>query len=246
MEFLQQDAVSHGAVFHFQKNITDIRWAADRAEVTTAEGERFIGHQIIITVPVAVLNSGTITFTPEPVQHLQALRRIETGGVIKFLVEFTDKFWEQSHPAGGHTMHDLHFLFSDAFVPTWWTQNPASSTLLSGWLSGPATKSLRKPDHELLEEALKSLAYIFNCTEVYLQQHIRTAKIFNWVADPFARGAYAYKSVGNEEAIKTLANPVKDILYFAGEAYYNGPEMGTVEAAIASGKFTAENILQKK
>jgi len=246
MEFLHHKCTEQGVVFHFQNNVTHIRHTEDYVEVTTAEGERYIGRKLVITVPVAVLNAGAVTFVPEPIQHLQALRRIETGGVIKFLIEFTSRFWERSQPDEGYVMPDLHFLFSDAYVPTWWTQNPAQSTLLSGWLSGPVTKHLRKGDHELLQEAFRSLAYIFNCTEVYLRQHIRNAKVFNWVTDPFARGAYAYKSVGNDEALKILAVPVDDKLYFAGEAYYNGPEMGTVEAALASGTTIAEKILAEK
>jgi len=33
-----------------------------------------------------------------------------------------------------------------------------------------------------------------------------------------------------------LTKPVEQTLYFASEAYYEGAEMGTVEAALASGE----------
>jgi monoamine oxidase len=57
-------------------------------------------------------------------------------------------------------------------------------------------------------------------------------------------GAYGYATVENSAAKKILSSPVSDTLYFAGEALYEGPEMGTVEAALASGQKVAQEILK--
>jgi hypothetical protein len=62
------------------------------------------------------------------------------------------------------------------------------------------------------------------------------------VNDPFARGAYAYKTIDTLQVIEVLSEPVEDTIYFAGEAYYSGPEMGTVEAALASGESVASKM----
>ncbi|HET7179358.1 MAG TPA: FAD-dependent oxidoreductase, partial [Chryseosolibacter sp.] len=63
-----------------------------------------------------------------------------------------------------------------------------------------------------------------------------------WVADPFAGGAYAFATVETPNARALLTRPVQDTLYFAGEALYSGPAMGTVEAALVSGREVAARM----
>ena len=41
------------------------------------------------------------------------------------------------------------------------------------------------------------------------------------------------------EALAVLRRPGSDGIFFSGEALYAGPDMGTVEAALASGRETA-------
>ena len=76
--------------------------------------------------------------------------------------------------------------------------------------------------------------YLLACSEFELQKRVRAIKIIDWTSDPFAGGAYAYRSVGAKGALAIVANPVEDTLYFAGEAYHDGAAMGTVEAALES------------
>ena len=113
---------------------------------------------------------------------------------------------------------------------------------MTGWLSGPVTKRVKLDDGELLEEGIKALGYIFDCSVDIVRSKIRSAKVINWVNDPFARGAYAYKTMDTPHVIETLSMPLEDTVYFAGEAYYAGPEMGTVEAALASGEGVATRM----
>jgi monoamine oxidase len=65
----------------------------------------------------------------------------------------------------------------------------------------------------------------------------------NWVSDPYSYGAYAYTTVETVEARRVMLTPIADTLYFAGEAFYEGTAMGTVEAALVSGKQVAAKIL---
>jgi hypothetical protein len=45
------------------------------------------------------------------------------------------------------------------------------------------------------------------------------------------------------EAQSVLRKPTHDAIFFSGEALYAGPDMGTVEAALASGQETAQTIM---
>ena len=141
-------------------------------------------------------------------------------------------------------MPGLNFLFSDAFVPTWWTQKPNDIPLLTGWLAGPIVQTIQQDDSSLFTEAIKSLAYLFGRQPDHLLKEIRSARVVNWSADEYSRGAYAYKTLQTAAAIKTFSDPVENTIFFAGEGLYDGAEMGTVEAALASGRAAAEIILK--
>ncbi|MDB5260729.1 MAG: FAD-dependent oxidoreductase, partial [Adhaeribacter sp.] len=127
----------------------------------------------------------------------------------------------------------------------WWTQLPDETPLLTAWLAGPPAEKYKDlPDHDLIAEALTNLANIFNTTVVVLQEYLKASVVFNWAADPFARGAYAYATVAAAEAQEIVARPIAGTLYFAGEGLYRGHAMGTVEAALASGFDAAQELLR--
>ena len=115
--------------------VTAIQWTKGNASIYIQHGEVFQGRKIIITIPPAVLKSSQLTFSPQIPSHMAAIQKIQTGGVIKFLVEFHERYWENENE-GSRKMTNLHFLFSDADVPTWWSQNPSPFPLLTGWLDG--------------------------------------------------------------------------------------------------------------
>jgi monoamine oxidase len=242
MEHMFNQCKTAGVTFYFSMVVKEIYWQNGKATVIAEGGERFDAEKLIITIPPAVLKTNAVQFFPEMPEQQKAIQKIETGGVIKFLVEFTEEVWEKGDSKEFRKFPDAHFIFSDAYVPTWWTQNPSELPLLTGWLSGPSSLSLKLNDEELLNEGIRSLGYIFDCPDNIVRSKIRAAKVVNWVNDPFAKGAYAYKTVETTQVIKLLSQPVEDTVYFAGEAYYHGPEMGTVEAALVTGEEVAGKI----
>ncbi len=77
-----------------------------------------------------------------------------------------------------------------------------------------------------------------------MRQMLTACKVFNWADSKFAQGAYSYATPATKKALSILQTPVNNRLYFAGEAIYNGEHPGTVEAAFASGKRAAGQIMQ--
>jgi monoamine oxidase len=67
--------------------------------------------------------------------------------------------------------------------------------------------------------------------------------VHDWQADPFARGAYSYVTVGGDKARSALAEPLADTLFFAGEAADTEGEAGTVAGALQSGARAARQVL---
>jgi monoamine oxidase len=153
------------------------------------------------------------------------------------VLEFQTAFWQERLP-------ELEFLLSDAPVPTWWCQLPDTPTQLTGWLAGPAAQRLHSAsDEALLTLALNSLAQVLATPLTALRAQLRASYVRNWAAEAHTYGAYSYPTVGAPAARATLAAPVADTLFFAGEAVYNGPAAGTVEAALVSGRQAARAML---
>jgi monoamine oxidase len=169
-----------------------------------------------------------------------AAPHIGFGNVVKFLLRFATPWWTT---AATQDLRDLSFLLSGARVPTWWTQYPAGHAVLTGWFAGPRADTVASLDETaLIDMGLASLAEIFERSAADLKGELVAARAINWGNDRFARGAYSYATPTTRAAQARLAGR-HDAVMFSGEALYGGPDMGTVEAALASGLETARTIL---
>lgn len=220
--------------------VTTIKHFSGHVEVISSDGKSYLGRKVVITIPPSVFRMNEIEISPPVPSHFNALNKIETGGVIKILVEFHQVIWEEN---GFRKMHNLHFIFSDAFIPTWWTQPHQTTPILTGWLSGPRAMTCALTEDELCEKAYESLAYVFNVSVAELKMQVRAIAAINWVTDPFSRGGYVYRTPESQHAFTTLRTPVDNKIFFAGESLFSGTEMGTVEAALSSGKQVALDVL---
>jgi hypothetical protein len=72
------------------------------------------------------------------------------------------------------------------------------------------------------------------------------ARAMNWGIDPFAGGAYSYVNPQTQEApLAGLASPNGEAIFFCGEAFYRGKDVGTVEAALISELETARTARRR-
>lgn len=249
VESLVEQLKAAGGELRLSTEVQEVRWSAGSVEIQCAGGQTFRAARALLTLPLGVLQAeegtpGYVRFSPEIPAYRAAATALGVGPVIKFLLEFTDAFWLTPSDAVGHPMPEMGFLFSDAAVPTWWSQLPGNRPLLTGWVAGPAAAALRETSEaELLTLALNSLAYLFTSTPEFLRQQLCAHCVVNWGADPYARGAYTYATVGAAAAHQVLQQPIADTLYFAGEGIYTGPHTGTVEAALVSGEAVATLLL---
>lgn len=243
LDYMLKGVLASGGHLRLSYVVKRIAWIRGRVEVVSVNGEIFEAEKVLVTVPVSVLKSRKIVFDPPLVSYGNALEDIEMGSAIKFLFEFEASFWEEGKFAG-RKMEQMSFMFSDAKVPTWWTQLPNKVPLLTGWLAGPSLDKMQRDDYTLLEDAVESLAYIFNCHVEQIHRLTKASRVVNWKQDPYAGGAYAYTTLKTESALEVLLTPVDQTIFLAGEAYYQGSEMGTVEAALASGEEAARKILE--
>ena len=237
--YLASECRRHGAALHLGAAVAAIDEVCEAAVVCCRDGARFVADAAVLSVPLPLLSA--IILPPTARERAAAAADIGFGNVVKILFRFTTRWW-----AGysGRDLSDLSFLISDATVPTWWTQHPDEYPVLTGWFAGPkADRVSSLTEAELIDMGLASLAEIFKLPKDRIRRNLVASRAINWGNDPFARGAYSYSTPRTREAQSLLSRPNTDAIFFSGEALYAGPDMGTVEAALASGQETAQAIL---
>jgi monoamine oxidase len=227
----------------------------------------FAASHVIVTLPISLLKKpdsevAAIRFTPElPTEKRAAIEALPMGNVLKINLLFRDRFWEAvkrwDENANQVDFRDAAFFHCPgAPLPTWWTQLPMRAPLLVGWTGGPNAERIMQAagygkqtagqsgddNSYLINQAIESLARIFNLSRNEIEAQLQASYIHNWSADPFTRGAYAYVPVNGLDDQRILAQPVAEKLFFAGEATSIG-HIGTVHGAIQSGQRAAREIL---
>lgn len=250
--YLAGEVTKHGGNILFCKIAKQVKWSKRGVEVKTAGGEIYVAAKLLVAVPLGVLRAepsepAAISFDPGIPDHQKALHQIGFGSVVKILLEFDRAFWkdEHIHNLTGKDPKNIGFVLSDEAIPVWWTQIPRQSKVLTSWLSGPAAETKKAlSENEFLALSLASLSKIFKQDLDELKRLLVASRIVNWTTEPFTLGSYDYDMLGSAAARNVVAKPIANTLFFAGEYAYGGPAMGTVEAALTSGKEIADKIIK--
>jgi len=204
-------------------------------------------RRAIVTLPLGVLElppraQGAVRFTPPLTEKRPALEGLASGAVIKAALLFRTPFWEELDAA---RYRDVSFFHSpEAAFPTFWSALPERAPLLIAWAGGPnAARLSGAATPEIVRQAVTSLESVFGA-RAGIEERLAAAWVHHWQQDPFARGAYSYVAVGGHGARRALAEPLRDTLYFAGEATDYEGEHGTVAGALQSGERAARELLR--
>src|SRR5215204_166631 len=245
IDYMVYGFLASGGMINYETAAKEIKWSEGKVKVTEQTGKIFTAAKAVITLPLGILqNSSKVKFSPEIPDVRKAINSLGFGTVIKVVLNFKEQVWRAATNIDSVKKSDPGFIFSDAIIPTWWTQIPEKNGMITGWLAGPKAASLKdESDEKIFGVALESLAVILQIPRKTLQSKLLGSCIHNWSADEFSNGAYSYETIHSKNAKTIITTPVKDTLYFAGESCYKGSDSGTVEAALVSGEETAKKIL---
>jgi monoamine oxidase len=248
-----ENALSGAVDVRLSTRVREVQWKKGEVVATceTSTGAALPSiraSRAIITLPLPALQKDQVKFSPALPAKRDAARKLEMGPIVKLLINFREAFWEREKipNAKGEKLPPLTFMHStSAAVPTWWTQLPVKTTVLTGWAGGPKADQLshRKPE-EVLSKGLDSLAEMTGFPRSEIESLVQGYHIADWQADAFSGGAYSYVPVKAGDARKELAAPVEDTLFFAGEATHFEGQSGTVAGALATGTRAAEELLK--
>jgi monoamine oxidase len=237
IDFLAAECRRHGAAISFGCVVSAIDEKDGAVVVRCTNGDVHACDRVIVTVPLPLLRDIALPVAARAKAAMAC--DIGFGSVIKILLRFTRPWWREAKL----DLADMTFLLSDQTIPVWWTCYPEQRPVLTGWFGGPRTAELAHLDRQgLIDAGLESLAAIFALPREEIARDLVAAEAMNWAQDRFARGAYSWATPATREAQTILARADGPVL-FSGEALYRGRDMGTVEAALASGLGTAGMIL---
>lgn len=218
--------------------VEQIAWKRGDVRVAAA-GRQFQAGRAIVTLPLGVLQAGSVRFDPEPAILQPALEALEMGSAARIVMRFRRPFWEDNE----ELRHAAFLHGDDPWMPVWWTALPMRAPLITGWSGGPRAESAQSDPADWVARSLESLGRLLGRPATELEPELQSWRAHNWLSDPYSCGAYSYVRVGGVAAQRRFGEPVEDTLYFAGEAVNSDGHIGTVHGAIASGERAANSIV---
>ncbi len=253
-EFLMRRILAGKGIFALETQVQSIRWQRGRVDVEcTSKGKsrRFQARQVLITLPLGVLQADAVQFSPRPAAIFGAASRMRMGNVMRATMLFGSRFWteaasEKEDEELRKELRHLSFLYAQGSQPAvWWTAHPLAAPTMTAWTGGPRAADFDGLDGEQLKERLlASLAAIFSRSVDELRGELIRCSSHDWGRDPFSLGSYSYAAVGGVNAAAEMSEPVEDTLYFAGEHTDTTGHWGTVHGAMRSGLRAAAQLLE--
>jgi monoamine oxidase len=191
---------------------------------------------VIVTAPTTVLAAGNIVFTPElPSAYTQAFHNLPFGLVDKFGIAFKSDVFGETPANTVITRHEDTDRFGMALVKL------AGKPMMNLFVAEDLAHELEKGG----EEAFTAYAQEF-LTATYGSEApaaIDHTVIHPWGMDPLTMGSYSAAKVGKVSARTTLATPIDDRLYFAGEAITTTAH-SSLHGAFLTGQAAAQGIAE--
>jgi monoamine oxidase len=211
-------------------------WGPDGVVLRSREGREISARAAVSTLPVGVLQSGAVRFTPDlPESKRSALKRIGMGPVVKLLLRFAEPFWPGwaaniGCGTGPVTLYWPVFYGAEGKPP-----------VLLAYATGPrAARLSAASEDEATQIVVSDLARLFPRAEP--RRALVDSRRVDWAKDPFSRGGYTFLRPGGAGARALLAATDTPPLFWAGSATAWSPIAATVEAAYASGLRAAAEV----
>ena len=224
-------------VVHLSTPVTSIDWSGDGVVVHSNRSE-FGARSAILTVPVGVLQQGTVEFHPPlPGRKLAAIRGIQSGGTIRVIAEFGRPWWEDTvgsvpyfRSAAPSPFRTVVALQSDG-------QGPPS---LAAGIAYPHARDLSGDPDRVRSLFLDELREMF--PRIDPESELVSLEIVDWASDPWTMGTQSCVPVGGHQLRADLAAPTPP-LFWAGEATHTRGLAACVHGALETGRRSAIEVL---
>jgi monoamine oxidase len=213
-----------------------IDWSErNRIEIRTAKG-LLVTRTVIVTVSTGVLMSDKLKFEPElPRRYLDAIEKLRLGSYDHIALEL---------PGNPLSLQRDELVFEKA--------GSARTAAILANISGTALYTIEvagkfgadlaaSGEPEMVSFALDWLTGLYGAD---VRKAVKRTSATRWNHEPWTLGAFSAAAPGGQWARAALAEPVRDRIFFAGEATHESL-WGTVGGAWASGERAADAVLRK-
>jgi monoamine oxidase len=193
-------------------------------------------RSVIVTASTGVLGAGKIRFDPDlPRRHADAIAKLGLGSYDHVALELP------GNPLG---LQNDDLIFEKASGPRTAAllANVSGTGLCLVEVAGAFGRDLaRQGEAAMVAFALDWLANLFGAQA---KQAVKRTHATQWAKEPWVLGAFSAAAPGGQPGRKVLMEPVRDRLFFAGEAVHE-TLWGTVGGAWDSGERAAEAAIRR-
>ena len=222
----------------FNAPVSKIDYRGSKVVVTTQDGQQHEADKVIITASVGVLRSGNVHFVPDlPQDKKKALENIHFPKGFKLALKFSKKFYPDfivgPVPLGKGEMgyYDMAFGKGD--------KADCVATLLA---TGAGAESYYSVGSEkaIVQKALQELDAMYGgeATRSFTGEY----RFQDWGNHEFTQGTWVEGFRISKKMLRSLARPLEDKVYFAGEVLDTYQQLG-VPGAILSGYKAISDML---
>ena len=234
------NGLAHGLDIRYRQKVRQVTWSSSGVRVTTASGA-FDADRVVVTLPLGVLKRRDIEFSPGlPRAKKTAIAKLGMGVLDKTYFRFPTAFWQTGNEPVGFIGNVG--ATTAAQIPEYYTLDQAvGMPILFGFTAGAQARQFEQLDTGTIRRAtMASLRKIFGSSVPEPVNMLQT----RWSSDPYSYGAYSFIPVGAKtEYYDTLAQPIDDRVFFAGEATHRAYP-GTVHGAYLSGIREANRVVK--
>jgi len=222
-----------GVPIKFFSPVTVVDWG--ERSVTLAMGQEMVtARTAIVTASTGVLASGKIEFRPHlPARYASAFEKLKLGSYDHVALAFSDN-------SLGLNANEVVFekAFTTKTAALFGNVHGTRLSLLT--LAGrTGTELADKGESAMTDFALDWISGIFGSRA---KQAVSRMHASSWKKEPWALGAFSSAPPGAQEARKALAEPLNDVVWFAGEAVHQSL-WGTVGGAWQDGERAANAVI---
>jgi monoamine oxidase len=227
--------IADGLDIRLNQPVTKIEYEAGDGALVHAGGNTYESSFVVCTLPLGVLQSGKVEFSPAlPKAHRTRIKRVGMGNVTKLAVKFDAAYWPTDTQYFGLATEEKgrwnYFVNYRTF---------SEENILLGLSVGAyAAKVEKLSDREMIADMMKAVRQMFG-PDV---PEPTASLITRWSKDPYSNGAYTFAKLGSKPSdFDKLSDPIRKVIVLAGE-HTNFEYHATVHGAYLSGLKAAEIV----
>lgn len=227
--------LANGLNIQLNQRVTKVDYSGSKVKVTH-NGTITEADYVIVTVPLGVLKTGNIQFSPNlPTAKQNAIQKVGMNCVNKFLLTWDTAFWDDvQYISYTPEIRDKfnYFVNVKKFHPT-------VNALMTFAYADYARQTETMTDSQVIDTIMLHLKDIYGNNIPNPTNMLRT----KWQTNENSFGAYSYTAVGTEmRHFDDLAEDVNNKLFFAGE-HTEADYFSTAHGAYLSGIREADKII---